>query len=80
MAEHNPVLCIVCKSPSAFFMATEDGKGFHWLTKTMRRVTGKAAPEKLYVHESPCLDTLVKNWAQYIVDERGLKALGKKND
>lgn len=79
-----PVLCMICNGPSALWDTREDGKRYR-LAKTMLRVTGKPNPDPTYVHESPCLKTLVENWANYIVKAKsesagGLKELGKPNE
>lgn len=76
----SPVLCLVCKTPSAILVPGNPTEGPTRLAKTMIRITSKTNPEKAYVHQHPCLDELVRNWANYIVQDQGLKALGKKND
>lgn len=83
---HESIVCLVCHGPSALFNleTPKDGNPYTVrLAKTMRRITSKTNPEKVYVHEEPCLVELVKNWAKYIVNEQsnvGLKGLVKREN
>lgn len=82
-----PDLCLVCKGPSAMFIRDPNppsaGAEFnvpYRVAKTMRRITADNNPDKVYVHEEPCLVSLVNNWAKYIVEQPGLKALAQRED
>ncbi len=70
-----PALCLVCGGPNAKFIV--DGKERYRLAKTIIRITQKNGDQgQVYVHENPCLNTLVQNWARYVVRNDGLKTLG----